>query len=110
VTLVYAPITHWVWGDGGWLGNMGILDFAGGTAVHINAGIVGLIAVLVLGKRKGYPTSTMPPYNLGHAMIGAAMLWVGWFGFNAGSKRHCQDGDGSHPDRDRSRRTGLDVL
>ena len=86
LTLVYAPITHWVWGDGGWLGNMGILDFAGGTVVHINAGIAGLIAALVLGKRKGYPTSPMPPHNLGYTMIGAAMLWVGWFGFNAGSE------------------------
>ena len=74
LTLVYAPITHWVWGDGGWLGNMGILDFAGGTVVHINAGIAGLIAALVLGKRKGYPTSPMPPHNLGYTMIGAAML------------------------------------
>ncbi len=86
LTLVYAPITHWVWGDGGWLGNMGILDFAGGTVVHINAGIAGLVAALVLGKRKGYPTSPMPPHNLGYTMIGAAMLWVGWFGFNAGSE------------------------
>ena len=86
LTLVYAPITHWVWGDGGWLGNMGILDFAGGTVVHINAGIAGLIAALVLGKRTGYPTSPMLPHNLGYTMIGAAMLWVGWFGFNAGSE------------------------
>ena len=86
LTLVYAPITHWVWGDGGWLGNMGILDFAGGTVVHINAGIAGLVAALVLGKRKGYPTSPMPPHNLGYTMAGAAMLWVGWFGFNAGSE------------------------
>ena len=86
LTLVYAPITHWVWGDGGWLGNMGILDFAGGTVVHINAGIAGLVSALVLGKRKGYPTSPMPPHNLGYTMIGAAMLWVGWFGFNAGSE------------------------
>lgn len=86
LTLVYAPITHWAWGDGGWLGNMGILDFADGTVVHINAGIAGLIAALVLGKRKRYPTSPMPPHNLGYTMIGAAMLWVGWFGFNAGSE------------------------
>ncbi len=86
LTLVYAPITHWVWGDGGWLGSLGILDFAGGTVVHINAGIAGLVAALVLGKRKGYPTSPMPPHNLGYTMIGAAMLWVGWFGFNAGSE------------------------
>ena len=86
LTVVYAPITHWVWGDGGWLGGMGILDFAGGTVVHINAGIAGLVAALVLGRRKGYPTTAMPPHNLGLTMIGAAMLWVGWFGFNAGSE------------------------
>ncbi|MEE8387877.1 MAG: ammonium transporter [Acidiferrobacterales bacterium] len=86
LTVVYAPITHWVWGDGGWLGSMGILDFAGGTVVHINAGIAGLVAALVLGKRKGYPNTAMPPHNLGLTMIGAAMLWVGWFGFNAGSE------------------------
>jgi Amt family ammonium transporter len=86
LTLVYAPITHWVWGDGGWLGNRGILDFAGGTVVHINAGIAGLVAALVLGKRKGSPTTPMPPHNLGYTLVGAAMLWVGWFGFNAGSE------------------------
>ncbi len=83
--VVYAPICHWVWG-GGWLGNMGVLDFAGGTVVHINAGIAGLVAALVLGKRKGYPTTAMPPHNLGYTVIGASMLWVGWFGFNAGSE------------------------
>jgi ammonium transporter, Amt family len=82
---VYAPICHWVWG-GGWLGNMGVLDFAGGTVVHINAGIAGLMAALVLGKRKGYPTTMMPPHNLGYTVMGASMLWVGWFGFNAGSE------------------------
>ncbi len=86
VTFVYAPITHWVWGDGGWLGARGILDFAGGTVVHINAGIAGLVTALVLGKRKGYPESPMPPHNLTLSVIGAAMLWVGWFGFNAGSE------------------------
>jgi Amt family ammonium transporter len=86
LTVVYAPITHWVWGGGGWLGGMGILDFAGGTVVHINAGIAGLVAAIVLGKRKGYPTTAMPPHNLGLTMVGAAMLWVGWFGFNAGSE------------------------
>lgn len=83
--VVYAPICHWVWG-GGWLGSMGVLDFAGGTVVHINAGIAGLMAALVLGKRKGYPTTMMPPHNLGYTVIGASMLWVGWFGFNAGSE------------------------
>jgi Amt family ammonium transporter len=75
-----------VWGDGGWLGNKGILDFAGGTVVHINAGIAGLIAALVLGKRKGYPRTAMPPHNLALTVVGASMLWVGWFGFNAGSE------------------------
>ena len=85
MTVVYAPVTHWVWG-GGWLGDRGILDFAGGTVVHINAGIAGLAACLVLGKRRGYPTTPMPPNNLGYTIVGAAMLWVGWFGFNAGSE------------------------
>jgi ammonium transporter, Amt family len=86
MTIVYAPICHWVWGGGGWLGNKGILDFAGGTVVHINAGIAGLVAAIVLGKRQGYPTTAMPPHNLGYTLIGASMLWVGWFGFNAGSE------------------------
>jgi Amt family ammonium transporter len=85
-TLVYAPIAHMVWGgDGGLMWDWGVLDFAGGTVVHINAGIAGLVACLVLGKRKGYPTTPMAPHNLGLTLIGAAMLWVGWFGFNAGS-------------------------
>lgn len=84
--LVYAPIAHWVWGGGGWLGAKGILDFAGGTVVHINAGIAGLVAALVLGRRKGYPRTLMPPHNLTLTLMGAAMLWVGWFGFNAGSE------------------------
>ena len=86
MTIVYAPICHWVWGGGGWLGNKGILDFAGGTVVHINAGIAGLVSAIVLGKRKGYPTTAMPPHNLGYTLMGASMLWVGWFGFNAGSE------------------------
>jgi len=86
LTIVYAPIAHWVWGDGGWLGNKGILDFAGGTVVHINAGIAGLVAALVIGKRSGYRVTNMAPNNLGYTIIGAAMLWVGWFGFNAGSE------------------------
>jgi len=85
VTLVYAPVCHWVWG-GGWLGNLGVLDFAGGTVVHINAGIAGLVAALMLGKRSGYPTTLMKPSNLVLTVVGAAMLWVGWFGFNAGSE------------------------
>ena len=86
VIFVYAPICHWVWG-GGWLGSkFAILDFAGGTVVHINAGIAGLVCCLVIGKRKGYPTTAMPPHNLPLTLIGASMLWVGWFGFNAGSE------------------------
>ncbi|MGE7990759.1 ammonium transporter [Pseudomonas sp. NPDC089554] len=85
-TLVYAPIAHMVWsGDGALMWDWGVLDFAGGTVVHINAGVAGLVACLVLGKRKGYPTTPMAPHNLGYTLIGAAMLWVGWFGFNAGS-------------------------
>lgn len=85
LTIVYAPVCHWVWG-GGWLGDYGILDFAGGTVVHINAGVAGLVAALVLGKRKGFGTAAMPPHNLTLSVIGASMLWVGWFGFNAGSE------------------------
>ncbi len=84
MVLVYAPITHWVWG-GGFLGEAGVLDFAGGTVVHINAGIAALVAALVLGKRRGYGTENMAPHNLVLSVIGASMLWVGWFGFNAGS-------------------------
>ena len=85
LTLCYAPVCHWVWG-GGWLGAYGILDFAGGTVVHINAGVAGLAAALVLGPRRGYPATQMPPNNLSYTIVGAAMLWVGWFGFNAGSE------------------------
>ena len=85
VTIVYAPIAHWVWG-GGWLGGLGVLDFAGGTVVHINAGVAGLVAAIVLGKRRGYPRTAMKPSNLVLTMVGAGMLWVGWFGFNAGSE------------------------
>ncbi|MCC0007357.1 MAG: ammonium transporter [Hyphomicrobiaceae bacterium] len=82
--IVYAPVAHWVWG-GGMLGSDGVLDFAGGTVVHINAGVAGLITALVLGKRKGYGTENMAPHNLVLSLIGASLLWVGWFGFNAGS-------------------------
>ncbi|MBL6936083.1 MAG: ammonium transporter [Alphaproteobacteria bacterium] len=81
---IYAPITHWVWG-GGFLGEAGVLDFAGGTVVHINAGIAGLVACIVVGKRNGYGTEPMAPHNLVLSIIGASLLWVGWFGFNAGS-------------------------
>ncbi len=84
--VVYAPIAHMVWsGDGGFFWDMGVLDFAGGTVVHINAGIAGLVAALVLGKRKGWPTTAMPPHSVVLTLVGASMLWVGWFGFNAGS-------------------------
>jgi Amt family ammonium transporter len=82
--VVYAPITHWVWG-GGFLGDDGVLDFAGGTVVHINAGVAGLVAALVLGRRNGFGIENMAPHNLVLSVIGAALLWVGWFGFNAGS-------------------------
>lgn len=84
VLAVYAPITHWVWG-GGFLSDAGVLDFAGGTVVHINAGIAGLVAAIVLGKRHSYGTENMAPHNLVLSVIGASLLWVGWFGFNAGS-------------------------
>ncbi|HTZ79457.1 MAG TPA: ammonium transporter [Stellaceae bacterium] len=83
--LVYSPIAHWVWGPGGFLNNAGVLDFAGGTVVHINAGVAGLVCALVLGKRKGYGTEIFMPHNLVLSVIGASLLWVGWFGFNAGS-------------------------
>ncbi len=83
--LVYAPVAHWVWHPNGWIFSLGALDFAGGTVVHINAGVAGLVAAIVLGKRVGYGSDNLSPYNLGFAVIGAALLWVGWFGFNAGS-------------------------
>ena len=82
--IVYAPICHWVWG-GGFLANDGVLDFAGGTVVHINSGVAGLVAAIVLGKRRGFGTENMAPHNLVLTVIGASLLWVGWFGFNAGS-------------------------
>jgi len=82
--VIYAPICHWVWG-GGFLGEDGVLDFAGGTVVHINAGVAGLVAAIVLGRRKGYGSENMAPHNLVLSVIGASLLWVGWFGFNAGS-------------------------
>jgi Amt family ammonium transporter len=83
--LVYSPVAHWVWHPNGWIFSLGALDFAGGTVVHINAGVAGLVAAIVLGKRVGYGSDNLSPYNLGFAVIGAALLWVGWFGFNAGS-------------------------
>ena len=84
LVVVYAPIAHWVWGDG-WLGKMGIMDFAGGTVVHLNAGMAALVCALTLGPRRGFPDTAMPPHNMTMTVTGAAMLWVGWFGFNAGS-------------------------
>ncbi len=83
--LVYAPVCHWVWAGDGWLFNLGLLDFAGGTVVHITAGVAALVAALVLGKRQGFPTTPMLPHNMTMTVTGAAMLWVGWFGFNGGS-------------------------
>jgi len=82
--LVYVPIAHWVWG-GGFLGAMGLLDFAGGTVVHLSAGVAGLVAALVVGRRQGYGTDNLSPHDLSLAVIGTGMLWVGWFGFNGGS-------------------------
>jgi Amt family ammonium transporter len=84
-TIVYDPIAHWIWGVGGFLRNLGALDFAGGAVVHINAGMTALAAALVLRKRQGYPCSISPPHNLPFAILGAGLLWFGWFGFNAGS-------------------------
>ncbi len=85
VTFIYCPVAHWAWG-GGWMGNMGALDFAGGTVVHINAGVAGLVLALVLGKRIGYGKEAMFPSSISFTAIGAALLWFGWFGFNAGSQ------------------------
>ncbi len=85
-TLSYLPIAHMVWGGpGAWLGDLGVLDFAGGTVVHINSGVAGLVACLVIGQRRGYPHTAMPPHNLTYTVVGASLLWIGWFGFNAGS-------------------------
>jgi Amt family ammonium transporter len=82
--IVYCPIAHWVWGDG-WLMKRGLMDFAGGTVVHLNAGVAALVCALVLGRRRGFPDTAMPPHNMTMTVTGACMLWVGWFGFNAGS-------------------------
>lgn len=84
-TFVYDPLAHWVWGQGGWLGEIGALDFAGGTVVHISSGASALVAAIMLGKRIGYPQEAIKPHNLPLAVVGASLLWVGWFGFNAGS-------------------------
>jgi Amt family ammonium transporter len=86
LTVVYLPMAHMVWGGpGSLLGDLGVIDFAGGTVVHINAGIAGLVACIVIGKRRGWPHTPMPPHNLGYTVVGASLLWLGWFGFNAGS-------------------------
>ena len=85
LTLVYSPVTHWVWGSGGWLAKLGVLDFAGGAVVHINAGISALALVLLLGRRRGFPQDAMAPNNIPLVVLGAGLLWFGWFGFNAGS-------------------------
>lgn len=85
MTLVYSPVAHWVWGDGGWLAGLGVLDFAGGAVVHINAGVSALALVLLLGRRRGFPQEQMEPNNIPMVVLGAGLLWFGWFGFNAGS-------------------------
>ncbi|WP_149178913.1 ammonium transporter [Streptomyces sp. TRM49041] len=95
VTVVYFPVAHWVWGDGGWLFDMGVIDFAGGTAVHINAGAAALGVILVIGKRVGFKKDPMRPHSLPLVMLGAALLWFGWFGFNAGSWLGNDDGVGA---------------
>jgi Amt family ammonium transporter len=92
ITFVYCPIAHWVWGPGGWIAGMGALDFAGGTVVHINAGVAALACAVVLGKRKGYGTAPMMPHNLTLTLLGAGLLWFGWFGFNAGSALKADEG------------------
>jgi Amt family ammonium transporter len=85
LTIVYCPVAHWVWGDGGWLAGLGALDFAGGAVVHINAGVSALALVILLGRRKGFPKIAMEPNNIPMVVLGAGLLWFGWFGFNAGS-------------------------
>jgi Amt family ammonium transporter len=85
LTVVYSPVAHWVWGDGGWLANLGVLDFAGGAVVHINAGVSALALVILLGRRRGFPEQLMEPNNIPMVVLGAGLLWFGWFGFNAGS-------------------------
>ena len=111
--LIYSPVAHWMWAPSGWSSINGQLDFAGGTVVHINAGIAGLMCALVLGKRVGYGTDNMAPYNLAYSVIGASLLWVGWFGFNAGSAVGCErprrHGDGGDADRHRRGGSRLDV-
>jgi Amt family ammonium transporter len=90
-TFVYDPLAHWVWADGGWLRKLGALDFAGGTVVHISSGVSALVCAIVMGKRKGYGHQPMQPHNLPMTVMGAALLWFGWFGFNAGSALGASD-------------------
>jgi Amt family ammonium transporter len=85
LTVVYCPVAHWVWGAGGWLGSLGVLDFAGGAVVHLNAGVSALALVMLLGRRRGFPKEPMEPSNIPMVVLGAGLLWFGWFGFNAGS-------------------------
>ena len=92
VTIVYSPVAHWVWASGGWLGNLGALDFAGGTVVHINSGVAALAAAIIFGRRLGFGREPMEPHNVPLIVLGAALLWFGWFGFNAGSAL-AADGD-----------------
>jgi ammonium transporter, Amt family len=92
ITFVYCPVAHWVWGPGGWLSGLGALDFAGGTVVHVNAGVAALACALVIGKRKGYGVTPMIPHNLPVTLLGAGLLWFGWFGFNAGSALAANEG------------------
>ena len=90
MTLVYSPVAHWVWGSGGWLARLGVLDFAGGSVVHLNAGVSALALVLLLGRRRGFPEDAMEPNNIPLVVLGAGLLWFGWFGFNAGSALTCR--------------------
>jgi Amt family ammonium transporter len=92
MTFVYCPVAHWVWGPGGWLGGMGAMDFAGGTVVHINAGVAALACAIAVGKRKGYGSVPMIPHNLTLTLLGTGLLWFGWFGFNAGSALKASEG------------------
>ena len=119
-TFVYCPIAHWVWGPHGWLleGEFAAFDFAGGTVVHISSGVSALLLSIVLGKRIGYGENPMPPHNLTYTCIGAALLWVGWFGFNAGSALHaecggrervCRNAPGRRSRRGRLGRGGMDL-
>ncbi|MBC7960309.1 MAG: ammonium transporter, partial [Vallitaleaceae bacterium] len=91
-TLIYDPLCHWVWGAGGWLGKLGALDFAGGTVVHISSGVTGLVAAIILGKRLGHKKVSMLPHNIPFVLLGASLLWFGWFGFNAGSALTASNG------------------